>query len=62
MQHQNLSTIIHWYKGRTTFESRKINPEFTWQSRFYDHIIRSENDLNKIREYIKNNLKEYTCK
>ena len=26
-----------------------------WQSRFYDHIIRDEKSLNKIRNYIVNN-------
>ena len=28
---------------------------FTWQKSFYDHIIRNDNSLNKIRDYIKNN-------
>jgi len=55
MLHQNLSTIIRWYKGRTTFELRKINPKFAWQSRFYDHIIRNDNELDSVREYILNN-------
>lgn len=26
-----------------------------WQRNYYEHIIRTENDLNKIREYISNN-------
>lgn len=26
-----------------------------WQRNYYDHIIRDENDLNRIREYIVNN-------
>ena len=26
-----------------------------WQRNYYEHIIRNENDLNEIREYIKNN-------
>jgi REP element-mobilizing transposase RayT len=26
-----------------------------WQRDFYDHIIRSEDELNKIREYIRTN-------
>lgn len=28
---------------------------FAWQSRYYDHIIRHDEDLNRIREYITNN-------
>jgi putative transposase len=31
------------------------NRDFSWQSRFYDHIIRDEHSLNTIREYIINN-------
>ena len=26
-----------------------------WQRNYYEHIIRNENELNKIREYIQNN-------
>ena len=55
MLHDNVSRIIRWYKGRTTFESRKINPDFTWQTRFYDHIIRDDTSWRNIRAYIENN-------
>ena len=30
MLHDNLSKIIRWYKGRTTFECRKIHADFAW--------------------------------
>ncbi len=26
-----------------------------WQRNYYEHVIRDENDLNRIREYIVNN-------
>lgn len=60
MLHENLSKIIRWYKGRVTFESRKIQmpvdlPEFGWQPRFHDHIIRDEKSFLTISAYIKNN-------
>ena len=29
-----------------------------WQPRFYDHIIRDNDSLNRIRKYIKNNPKQ----
>jgi hypothetical protein len=29
--------------------------EFGWQSRFYDHIIRDEKDLDNVRNYIIDN-------
>jgi REP element-mobilizing transposase RayT len=51
----SLSTIIRWFKGRTTFEINKTNIHFQWQPRFYDHIVRDEKSLNQIRKYIHNN-------
>jgi len=55
MLSDNLSRIIRWYKGRVSFESRKIHLDFTWQSRFHDHIIRNDESLQRIRDYISNN-------
>ncbi len=53
----SISNIMKWYKGRCAFEIRKqLNPiTFVWQPRFYDHIIRNDESLNKIREYIQTN-------
>lgn len=51
----SLSTIIRSYKSIVTRESKKIMNNFAWQSRFYDHIIRNEKSLNKIRQYIIDN-------
>lgn len=49
----NLSQIIRYFKWRCTYEINKINKDyFAWQSRYWDRIIRDENELNKIREYI----------
>lgn len=56
MMHDNISRIIRWYKGRCTFEIRKNNPQFTWQSRFHDHIIRTDESYQKIHNYIENNV------
>ncbi len=55
MLNNNLSRIIRWYKGRTTFESRKIHPGFAWQSRYHDHIIRNDAEIQRIKNYIINN-------
>ena len=52
MLNENLSRIVRWYKGRTTFEARKIHADFAWQTRFHDHIIRNETDYQNIAEYI----------
>ncbi len=55
MGQKTLSEIIRWYKGRSSFEIRKKFKFFAWQSRFHDHIIRNEERLNLIRNYIIHN-------
>ena len=55
MLHDNLSRIIRWYKGRSTFECRKFNPAFRWQARFWDRIIRDQAEFERIAHYIDTN-------
>ncbi len=55
MMHWNLSRIIRWYKGRVSFESRTINPVFSWQPRFHDHIIRNRKSLETVQAYVMHN-------
>lgn len=55
MLHQNLSTIIRWFKGRVSFECHKINRDFNWQRGFHDRIIRTETEFNNIASYIIHN-------
>jgi len=58
-----LQRIIQWFKTMTTNEylrnvktgnwhpfDRKL-----WQRNYYDHIIRNDKDLNRIREYVRSN-------
>jgi putative transposase len=59
MFHENISRIIRWFKGRCTFEMRKINPEFEWQSNYHDHIIRDARAFENIQNYIENNPKKW---
>ncbi len=60
MLYNSISRFIRWYKGRCTFEINKLdNTDFAWQSRFYDRIIRNDVELNKIREYIQINPREW---
>jgi len=59
MFHNNLSRIMRWYKGRVSFETHRIHPDFAWQSRFYDHVIRNNESFIKIRYYICSNLKNW---
>ena len=55
MMGNSISKIIRWYKGRCSFECRKINPNFSWQSRFHDHIIRNSRSFENIQNYIEQN-------
>ena len=48
----------------STFK-RFCNKEYginIWQARYYDHVIRNQNDCNEIWEYIENNPKKYVLK
>jgi putative transposase len=55
---QSLASLIQSYKSITT---RKINSELdtrgsrVWHRNYYEHVIRNENELVKIRDYIENN-------
>jgi len=59
----SLAKVIRWYKGRCSFEIRHADAmnrvSTIWQPKFYDHIIRNDESLNKIREYIINNPKNW---
>jgi REP-associated tyrosine transposase len=51
-----LGNIVGNFKSAVTRWSHKNDhPYFAWQPRFYDHIIRNEHDLYRIRKYIENN-------
>ena len=54
-QSQNLASIIRGFKIGVTKNAKQINPDFKWQSRFYDNIIRNERSFNNITQYITNN-------
>jgi putative transposase len=51
----HLSRALRWYKGRVTFEIRKINKGFAWQGSFYDQMIRDKYQLETTRDYIRQN-------
>lgn len=51
----SLSMIIKWFKSISTINIRKTINIFQWQKSFYDHIIRNEFDLNRIRQYMRDN-------
>lgn len=54
-QRKNTASIIRGFKSSVTKNARIINPDFAWQPRFYDHIIRDDKSFNTISNYIINN-------
>ena len=55
VQSKNLASVIRGFKIGVTRNARRINPDFAWQSRFHDHIIRDEKSYNNIARYILDN-------
>lgn len=53
----SLQSLANGYKGAVTrwCQNSGYGGVFAWQPRFYDHIIRSAVDLERIRTYIRNN-------
>ena len=55
-QRPTLGQIVRAFKAAITRRIRKSGAdEFVWQRNYYEHIIRNEDELNRIREYIANN-------
>lgn len=53
----SLGSTIGQFKSVATKRVRRETRigDFSWQPRFYDHIIRADESLDSIREYIRNN-------
>ena len=51
-----LSTTIGGLKRAVTHYANQNQILFGWQSRFHDHIIRKSDEMNRIAEYIENNV------
>lgn len=56
---QTIGVMINQYKRIVTIHARKLLPEFTWQSRFHDHIIRDSQSFQNISNYIKDNPRNW---
>lgn len=53
---QPLGKIIRHFKAKATKTIHDVGfGDFGWQSKFHDHIIHDEADLERIRDYIKSN-------
>jgi len=58
---KTVGSIIRGFKtGVTKWIRNNMDINNVWQRNYYEHIIRSKNDLNRIREYIVNNPAKWT--
>ena len=54
-----LSTVIGGFKQSVTRFARTKQPYFAWQTRYYDRIIRNQDEMNRIAIYIENNVAKW---
>lgn len=53
---KSVSSFVSGFKSSVTSKSRKISNKYKiWQPKFYDHIIRNEDEYYKIKNYIETN-------
>jgi len=58
-QSKNLASIIRGYKIGVTKLAKIIDYNWGWHPRYYDHIIRDDISYQRIKNYIKNNPKNW---
>lgn len=51
-----LSTVIRGIKSAVTKFAHESNIDFVWQTRFHDRIIRNQDEMNRIADYIEKNV------
>ncbi|MBE6341755.1 MAG: hypothetical protein E7069_13675 [Bacteroidales bacterium] len=54
-QSGNLGAVVRGIKSAVTRFACENGIPFAWQPRYYDHIVRNQNDMNRIAEYIEQN-------
>ncbi|NLI15937.1 MAG: transposase [candidate division Zixibacteria bacterium] len=53
IEDQSISDIMHYFKIKYSRNFRdRYGPGNVWQNRFWDHIIRDEDDMNRHIDYI----------
>lgn len=52
---KNLASIMRGYKSVITKFAKIQQLEFQWQSKYYDHIVQSKEELHTISKYIRDN-------
>jgi len=60
-KHGSLSSVVRSFKSAVSKTCSENNLKFEWEDRFQDHIIRTEKELTKIRQFIKKNPNWKNC-
>ncbi len=56
-----LGDIVRAFKAVSTHTIRRsLNPVFSWRRNYYEQVIRSEADLNRVRQYIMDNPAQWS--
>jgi REP element-mobilizing transposase RayT len=58
-QSKNLASIIRGYKIGVTKFARQNNISFAWQPRYHDHVIRNDEEYERIGYYIGTNVQNW---
>ena len=57
----SLPVVLSSFKGGVTRRARsELQVGFSWQPRYYDHVIRDDDELTRIRSYIADNPRNWT--
>ena len=54
-----LSVVVRQFKQSVTRFARAKQPYFAWQTRYFDRIIRDQDEMNRIAAYIGNNVAKW---
>ncbi len=54
-QSKNLASVLRGFKSAVTTKALKTNPDFGWQPKYYDVIIRDQRHLKNVEKYIRDN-------
>lgn len=60
---ESLGRVVGQFKQRATKRIRaRRHPDFSWQERYFDQILRDEENLNRYRAYIRENPARWRSK
>ena len=58
-QYDNLAAGLRGFKAGIGSYARSQGLPFQWQARFYDRIVRSDQELTRVRDYIRTNPRRW---